>query len=220
MVAAAAHALAAGTCTYIVGVRALYNPSDRRYSATDATHVAGPLQSRFHMASVPRRAIRALVAALHARLRGDARRAVRNCPQRATMHNEIRSRFGTVRPSSRSNSTYRRGSLRAHVLVRCGMPVSGAVAFVMTTADRAMHAPQAACLSSFAVNDARRLFEGAEILPRDVQVAQLYDGFSLMVWTGSSGSAFARRAKRTHSPKRPDFTKRTAPTQHLRRRPR
>jgi acetyl-CoA acetyltransferase len=62
------------------------------------------------------------------------------------------------------------------------MPVSGAVAFVMTTADRALHAPHAAYLSSFAVNDARRLFEGAEILPKDVQVAQLYDGFSLMVW--------------------------------------
>jgi acetyl-CoA acetyltransferase len=44
MVVAAAHALAAGTCTYVVGVRALYNPPGRRYSATEATHVAGPGQ--------------------------------------------------------------------------------------------------------------------------------------------------------------------------------
>jgi acetyl-CoA acetyltransferase len=184
MVAAAAHALSAGTCTYIVGLRALYNPSDRRYSATDATHVAGPQQFKvpYGLGAAGGRfalwlqrymhdygATREELFEIARSARDNAQRnpfAVWNGSPELTLEQYVSSRF----------------IYEPMCLYDADMPVSGAVAFVMTTADRAMHAPQAACLSSFAVNDARRLFEGAEILPLDVQVAQLYDGFSLMVW--------------------------------------
>jgi acetyl-CoA acetyltransferase len=184
MVVAAAHALAAGTCKYIVGVRALYNPRDRRYSATDAAHVAGPQQFKipYGLGAAGGRfalwmqrymhdhgATREELFEVARNARENAQRnplAVWNGSPELTLEQYLSSRF----------------IYEPMCLYDADMPVSGAVAFVMTTADRALHAPHAAYLSSFAVNDARRLFEGAEILPKDVQVAQLYDGFSLMVW--------------------------------------
>ncbi len=62
------------------------------------------------------------------------------------------------------------------------MPVTGAAAFVMTTAERARDLRHAAYVASYGVNRAERVFAEAGIAPADVQVAQLYDGFSLMVW--------------------------------------
>ena len=62
------------------------------------------------------------------------------------------------------------------------MPVTAAGAFVMTTAERAQDLPHAALLASYGVNRPERVFAEAGITPADVQVAQIYDGFSLMVW--------------------------------------
>jgi len=64
------------------------------------------------------------------------------------------------------------------------MPIHGAGALVLTTAERAGDlSPRPAYITGYA-NAAHNLraFEAAGIQPRDVQVAQLYDGFSPMVW--------------------------------------
>ena len=184
MIAAAAHALAAGTCKYIIGVRALYNPPDRRYSATEATRVAGPQQFKapYGLGAAGGRfalwlqrymhdhgATREELFEIARNARDNAQRnplAIWNGSSGLTLEQFVSSRF----------------IYEPMCLYDADMPVSGAVAFVMTTADRAQEAPHAAYLASFAVNDARRLFEGAEISSSDVGVAQLYDGFSLMVW--------------------------------------
>jgi acetyl-CoA acetyltransferase len=194
MVAAAAHALAAGTCKYIVGVRALYNPRDRRYSATEATHVAGPQQFKipYGLGAAGGRFALWLQRYMHdyGATREELFEIARNARENAR-RNPLAIWNGspelTLEQYASSRYIY-----EPMCLYDADMPVSGAVAFVMTSAERAVHAPHAAYLASFAVNDARRLFEGAEISPQDVQVAQLYDGFSLMVWDWLERLGFCR----------------------------
>lgn len=88
-------------------------------------------------------------------------------------------------------------------LFDCDLPVSGAVAFVLTTASRAREHRHAAHLVA-AAGGARpeRVFDEAGLAPGDVQVAQLYDGFSpfVLLWlerlgfTGAGGAVDFVRA--------------------------
>ena len=184
MVAAAANALAAGRSSYVVGVRALYNPPDRRYSASDATRSAGPQQFKipYGLGAAGGRFALWLSRYMHdyGATRQELYEIARNARANA-QHNPLAVWNGspelTLEQYLSSRFLY-----EPMCLFDADMPVSGAVAFVMTTADRAAHAPHAAYLSSCAVNSGQRLFDGAEISSQDVQVAQLYDGFSLMVW--------------------------------------
>lgn len=92
-------------------------------------------------------------------------------------------------------------------LFDCDMPVSGAVAFVLTTASRAGEHRHAAYLAGAASGtQPERVFGTAGIGPPDVQVAQLYDGFSpfVLMWlerlgfTGAGGAAgFVREGRMT-----------------------
>jgi acetyl-CoA acetyltransferase len=64
------------------------------------------------------------------------------------------------------------------------MPVTAAGAFVMTTAERARDLPhKPAYLISYAnAFQPRRVFEDAGLQASDVEVAQIYDGYSVLVW--------------------------------------
>jgi acetyl-CoA acetyltransferase len=197
MMVAAAHALAAGTCSYVVGLRALYNPHDRRYSASDAARVAGPPQFKlpYGLGAAGGRFALSLQRYMHeygatreqlfevARIgRRNAQRnplAIWNGAAELTLDQYLSARF----------------IYEPMCLFDADMPVSGAVAFVMTTADRAAHAPHAAYLSAFALNEPRRLYEVAGVTPREIGVAQLYDGFSTMVWDWAERFGFCERGE-------------------------
>jgi acetyl-CoA acetyltransferase len=197
MMVAAAHALAAGTCSYVVGLRALYNPHDRRYSASDAARVAGPQQFKlpYGLGAAGGRFALSLQRYMHeygatreqlfevARIgRRNAQRnplAIWNGAAELALDEYLGARF----------------IYEPMCLFDADMPVSGAVAFVMTTADRAAHAPHAAYLSAFALNEPRRLYEAAGVTPKEIGVAQLYDGFSTMVWDWAERFGFCERGE-------------------------
>lgn len=70
-------------------------------------------------------------------------------------------------------------------LFDCDLPVTGAGAVIVTSADRGRDLPQRpAYVSGFASNrlGAARVFEAAEVPREAVQVAQLYDGYSPLVY--------------------------------------
>jgi acetyl-CoA acetyltransferase len=197
MIVAAAHALAAGTCTYIVGVRALYNPVDRTYSASDVARAAGPQQFKlpYGLGAAGGRFALWLQRYMHdyGATREDLyeiARAARENAQRnplAVWHNA---------PSLKKDDYLAaRWIYEPMCLYDADMPVSGAVAFVMTTADRAASVAHSAYLTSLAVNDAARLLNAANVSVSDIQVAQLYDGFSLMVWDWLERIGFCQRGE-------------------------
>jgi acetyl-CoA acetyltransferase len=66
----------------------------------------------------------------------------------------------------------------------CDMPVCGAVAWVMTSAELARRAPHPPVYLAGAANwlTVDGIFERARRGPGDIQVAQIYDGFSSMVF--------------------------------------
>ena len=184
MLAAAAQALIAGTCRYVVGVRALYNPKGRRYSESRAAAAPGPEQFSlpYGLGAAGGRFALWLQRYMHeygatreelfevARIaRDNAQRnplAVWNGAGALTLETYLDARW-VYEPMC---------------LFDADMPVTAAGAFVMTTADRAKDLPHAAYLAAYGVNRAERVFSEAGIAPADVQVAQIYDGFSLMVW--------------------------------------
>lgn len=197
MVAAASHALAAGTCKYIIGVRALFNPRDRRYSATDASRIAGPQQFKlpYGLGAAGGRFALWLQRYMHdyGATREDLFEIARVARENA-QRNHLAVWNGAAE-LTRDQYLSSRFIYEPMCLYDADMPVSGAVAFVMTTADRAEYAQHAAYLSSFALNDPRRLFEAAGISAADVLVAQLYDGFSLMVWYWLERIGFCERGE-------------------------
>ena len=70
-------------------------------------------------------------------------------------------------------------------LFDCDMPVTGAGAIVMTTADRAQHLPhKPAHLSGFATTYESRdvVFERSGVARDEVHAAQLYDGYVPFIW--------------------------------------
>ncbi len=77
------------------------------------------------------------------------------------------------------------------------MPVCGAGAFVIAAGDRAKDAPHApAYIRSYAnQNNFSALFRMADITHKDVQVAQIYDGYSFMVWRTLEELGFCERGE-------------------------
>ena len=128
-------------------------------------------------------------------------------------------------------------------LFDCDIPVQGAVAIVLTTADRARDLkPQPAYLAGYGQrlhfevagrigsladymeggrSSAKLTWERSGFGPKDVDVAQIYDGFSASVIYGLESYGFCKRGRgaRLH-PGRPHRTRRRAAAEHLRRQPR
>lgn len=98
-------------------------------------------------------------------------------------------------------------------LLDCDVPVQASIAIVLTTADRAAHAPSAAYIAGLAVNTpsgplglhytvsdhhehasrlAGRLWAHAGLGPGDMSAAQLYDGFAPSVLYWLEGAGFCR----------------------------
>jgi len=184
MVVAATQALIAGTCRYVVGVRALYNPRDRRYSESRADVAAGPEQFSipYGLGAAGGRFAIWLQRYMHdhGATRDELYEIARIARDNA-QRNPLAVWRGT-KPLEREQYRDARWIYEPMCLYDADMPVTGAAAFVMTTAERARDLPHAAYVVSYGVNSGERVFAQAGIAPADVQVAQLYDGFSLMVW--------------------------------------
>jgi acetyl-CoA acetyltransferase len=181
----AAMALNAGLCNYVLILRAMYNPVGVRYAQTDHSQVGGPEQfiTPYGIHPIGR----------HAQW------------LRRYMHDygATREELFAVVKANRSHAqlnpyAYWRGrelGLEEYMSSRwiydpmciydCDIPVTAAGAAVVTTAERAKALrPNPAYITGFCNNSQSgdTIFQVSGVDRRDVQTAEIYDGFVQMVW--------------------------------------
>jgi acetyl-CoA acetyltransferase len=178
MAIAAAHALHSKACRYVLGVRALYNlPAVRPAQEQPAigARFAARASAYLSRTDATRRDLYEVVAL--------ARR------------NAARNPIAVWRDRSVSFDEYMAAPMIADPLCRfdCDMPVCAAGAFVMARgADIPAGANQLAWLLGTSGGQRPELvFENADLKPREIECAQLYDGFSSMLFEFLESFGFA-----------------------------
>ena len=188
MIVAAAHALAAGTCRYVVAVRAHYNPPDRKYNKTSVDLAAGPSQFMLPYGYGPAGTRFALRLKRYMHDHGATREDLYQIVQASRRHARLNPLAVWRSAPELSLDAYMNARMihEPMCLFDSDLPITAACAIVLTTAERARDLPQRpAYVASFAnANKPLRVFEAVGIGPGDVQVVQLPDGFSMMVWLG------------------------------------
>ena len=181
MVSAARGALLSGMCQFVVGIRALYFRSGTRSSAVPSRSYGGSDQftmpygfgpgggrhaqwlSRYNSENGATRAdLFAIVKAAHTHARLNPKAYWKNST--LTLDEYLASRW-VAEPLC---------------LWDCDIPVTGAAAFVMTTTSiaRSRSGPFAAVTTMSNGHHPRDALEEAGLSVSDIQVCQLYDGFS------------------------------------------
>ncbi len=213
----AATALLAGMCKYAVVWRAMHNPRGT-YQNLPGAQANGPLQFTApygfggpgqHMAVAYARYLE----------KNDQSRdkmvTLALTQRRHTQHNPHAFFYGT--PLSREDYFNSRMVAHPFCLFDCDIPVQGAVAIVLTTADRArdlkptpaylassgqrLHFETAGRIGSLAnymeggASSAKLTWERSGFTPKDVDVAQIYDGFSASVIYGLESYGFCKEGE-------------------------
>lgn len=183
MVATAAHALQAGTCRYVLGLRALYNIQGRDYGTAEvplaygADQFSKPFGYTIAGARFAARAQRYM--ARHGVTRADMFEAVALARRHAALNPQAiwKDRGLTL-------EAYLEAPMIAtpHGLYDCDMPVCGAAAFVMCRAEDLPDGATPAYVSGWGgFHTPGRVFDMAGLSTADIAHAQLYDGFSSML---------------------------------------
>jgi acetyl-CoA acetyltransferase len=183
-VAAAAQALTSGRLNYALFVRAVYNPLDRRYTFASTNEAYGPEQFTLPYGAGPGGTRHAMWLSrymhdYHAS-REDLYALV--AVQRAHAHLNPAAYW---RDTSLSKDDYMKSRwvCAPMCIFDCDLPVTGAVALVLTSPAHARSHQHAAYVLGYA--GGRRpeaVLEDLQLAPADIQVCQLYDGFSPFVW--------------------------------------
>jgi acetyl-CoA acetyltransferase len=213
----AANALLAGMCKYAVVWRAMHNPKGT-YQNLPGAQAAGPLQFTApygfggpgqHMAVAYTRYLER-----HNQSR-DKMVTLALAQRKHTQHNPHAYFYGT--PLTREDYFNSRMVAHPFCLFDCDIPVQGAVAIVMTTAERAKDLkPRPAYLASYGqrlhfevagrigslanymeggASSAKLAWERSGFSPKDVDVAQIYDGFSASVIYGLESYGFCKEGE-------------------------
>lgn len=184
MVSSAAHALLAGSSRYVLGMRALYVLPDRSYATANAPEAYGADQFSKpygYGTAGARFATRAWAyMQTHGATRDDlfaivdlARRNAADNPQA----------IWRDKPLDREKYMNARMIAEPHGLFDCDMPVCGAQAFVMCREeDLPLGAAPAWVTGWSGFNRPEALWKMSGRTASDLTSAQLYDGFSSMVW--------------------------------------
>ncbi|MBF9033231.1 hypothetical protein HKCCE2091_03185 [Rhodobacterales bacterium HKCCE2091] len=189
MVASAAHALAAGTSRFVLGLRALYvapgldyatGGSDRAFGADQMTRPYG-----FNIAGA-RFAARAWgYMTTHGWDREDLWNVVSLARRNAANNPDAVWRD---RPLDRQTYMDARMVAEPHGLFDCDMPVCGAQAFVMCRGEDLPEAATPAWVTGFSgFARPNAIWDMSGRTPDDLATAQLYDGFSSMIWEWLDG---------------------------------
>ncbi|HXQ47809.1 MAG TPA: hypothetical protein VN806_14400 [Caulobacteraceae bacterium] len=186
MVVAAVQALATGSCRYVLALRALYNPPDRKYSESRTTLAAGPDQFTLPYGIGPGGGRFAQWLQRYMYDHGASREALFEIAVLAREHAQhnplaIWRDAGALTLDTYMNARWINEPM---CLYDSDMPVTGAAAVVMTTAERATGSPHRPAYIAGYANSANptAVFEVSGITRRDVRVAQIYDGYAPMVW--------------------------------------
>ena len=186
MIVAAADAIAAGACNYIVGVRALYNPPDRKYSATSVIEARGADQFTLPYGLGAGGGRFALWLQRYMYETGATREELFEIA-RVGRENAQRNPYAIWRgkpPLSKDEYMTARWLYEPMCLYDSDMPATAAGAFLMTTSERARDLPhRPAYIAGYAnASEPQRLFSSVGITQADIQVAQIYDGFAPIAW--------------------------------------
>jgi acetyl-CoA acetyltransferase len=213
----AANALLAGVCRYAVVWRAMHNPKGTYQNlpgaqAAGATQFTGPFGfggPGQHMAVAYTRYLER-----HNQSR-DKMVTLALIQRKHTQHNPHAFFYGT--PLTREDYFNSRMVAYPFCLYDCDIPVQGAVAVVLTTAERArdlrpkpaflagygqrLHFEVAGRIGSLAdymeggASSAKLTWERSGFSPKDVDVAQIYDGFSASVIYGLESYGFCKHGE-------------------------
>jgi acetyl-CoA acetyltransferase len=186
MVVAAAHALACGACNYVIAVRALYNPRDRKYSHASADFAVGADQFTLPYGIGPGGGRFAQWLQRYMHDTGATREDLHEIANIGRKHAQLNPLAVWKGKGELTREEYlgARWICEPMCLYDSDMPVTAAGALVLTTAERAKDLPHrpAHLLSYSNASDPRKVFESAGVKPSDIDVAQIYDGYSPMVW--------------------------------------
>jgi acetyl-CoA acetyltransferase len=182
---AAVQALAAGTCTTVLIVRAMYNPIGVRYAEASATTAGGPGQflAPYGLNGIGRVALwlqRYLYD--HGATKADLYHVAKTLRDHAQLNPYA---YWHGKPLGAEAYFHARRIFEPMNLYDCDIPVTGAGAVVLTTAARAAqlrHQPAYIAALATGYEPGNAIFEKSGLTPTDVQCAQLYDGFLPFVW--------------------------------------
>lgn len=186
MIVAATHALIARHCRCVLAVRALYNPPDRPYSRSEIRVAAGPEQFTLPYGIGPGggRFAHWLQRYMHdhGATREDLYEIAKLGRENAQL-NPFAIWRGTE-PLAKDAYMASRWINEPMCIFDADMPITGAAALVMTTIEGASSWSRPAALVKGYANSAnsRSLLSSCGLTPSDIQVAQIYDGYSPMVW--------------------------------------
>lgn len=181
MVAAARGALMAGMSRYVLGVRALYHRRGDRYAETSAREAGGSEQFSLPYGFGPAGGRHAQWLRGYNDRYGATREDLYSIVRAAHRHARLNPR-AYWRDSSLDLDTYlaARWITEPLSLYDCDLPVTGACAFLMTTVEQAQRLGKryAVVTSMSNSNRPRGALEDAGLVATDIDVCQLYDGFS------------------------------------------
>ncbi len=212
----AANALLAGVCKYAVVWRAMHNPKGT-YQNLPGTYAAGPLQfmAPYGFGGPGQHMAVAYTRWLEKNNQNREKMATLAVTQRKHGLKNPHSYFKV--PLTREEYFASRMVAHPFCLYDCDIPVQGAVAIVLTTAERArdlkprpaylagygqrMHfevAGRIGSLSSYMEggrSSSKLTWERSGFTPKDVDVAQIYDGFSASVIYGLESYGFCKEGE-------------------------
>ena len=181
-VATAAAALEAGLCNYVLVLRAMYNPTGVRYPETRQHHIGGPSQFTLPFGLGDAGGRHALWLQRYMHESGATREELYTVVRTAREHANLNPHaYWKDRPLSLDDYLKARWIYEPMCLFDCDIPVTGAGAVVLTTAERARDLSHRPAYVRGVTNHARpgqSIFDVSGITRSDVGVAQIYDGFS------------------------------------------
>lgn len=186
MAVAAASAIRAGDCRYVLGVRVMYRLPDRRYGAGSGGTALGEDQYTLPFGAGPGGTRFATAARRYLELSGARREDLYEVVATARRHAALNP--GAVwRDRAVSRQEYLDARMIADplCLYDCDLPVCGAGAFVLAAADRAGHGPHRPAYIAGWSNWTRppeAVFSHSGRPRERIDVAQLYDGYSSFVY--------------------------------------
>ena len=189
MVASAAHALIAGETRYVLGLRALYFTPELDYAIADTDRAFGNDQfsKPFGFTTAGARFASRAWAYMqrHGADRDDLFAIVHLARRNAALNPEAVWRN---RPLDRDTYMAVRMIAEPHGLFDCDLPVCGAQAFILCREEDLPSGANPAWVTGWSgFSSPTRLWDQSGRVAGDLATAQLYDGFSSMIWEWLDG---------------------------------
>lgn len=181
----AVQALYCGSCDYALIVRAMYNPVGERYAERSARVAPGPEQFRapYGIQGIGQMALW-LQRYMHDY--GATKSELYHVAKALRDYAQLNPyAYWRGKPLSEADYLSSRNIFEPMCVFDCDIPITGAGAIVLTTADRAAHLPhKPAFISGMATTYESRdaVFDRSGVPRGEVGAAQLYDGFLPFIW--------------------------------------